>query len=125
VSDEMPRKMTVSFPISNEMLVSAPFDFAALWAPDTRTPEQREADNAKRRKAAREKRDKIRAEHATLLAQSTGLRFLILELHEPEFSGNEYDGDAHCDGCDLDGYEVEAPIFPCRTYTLAANREGP
>ncbi len=93
-----------------------------MFRPDNRTPEQREADRAVMLARFAETRQRIEAEHATVLAAAHPLVLPILELHGPVFGEAGYDNTAYCEGCDVDGYEAEQPGFPCRTYDLASGK---
>lgn len=123
MNDEV-KKLSMVIPISNEITLRAEpelaFALSRLWGPDTRTPEQKAADEKRWQEMDAERKRADQAElnaHGERMAAATGLRRAILELHAPQ----RYEsGRLHCDGCDMDGYEVEAPDFPCRTYTLAA-----
>jgi hypothetical protein len=96
--------------------------FARLFGPDTRTAEEKERDRlalAARQAQWRAEQVQIKAEHAARLLLADGAVRDLLELHTPVFWDGD-DGTGHCDGCDAEGYECEAPGFPCRTYDILA-----
>lgn len=45
------------------------------------------------------------------------LALKLLKLHKKDERGA-------CDGCDMDGYECDAPEWPCRTVRLLAEHFG-
>jgi hypothetical protein len=91
--------------------------------PDTRTPEQRKIDRADYERRRIEHHAAISTAHDALIAEATGLRRAVLELHGP---GREpYGWEPRCDGCESEGYESEQPTFPCSTYVLARDFRGP
>jgi hypothetical protein len=115
------RKIGSVLPVSQQVLADA-LDLNSIWQrlmqPDTRTPYQRERDQLAREADGRKARNAIRAAHAAALrAVDSPALVAVLELHAPVFGGLT-DTSPHCEGCDMEGYEVEWPAFPCRTYEL-------
>ncbi|HEX3782728.1 MAG TPA: hypothetical protein VHX38_23935 [Pseudonocardiaceae bacterium] len=81
------------------------------------SPEERAAAE----QASRAALDAITKAHAELLADTAdALAVAVLTLHAPQTHGNL----VTCAGCDYAGYEGEPPEWPCRTYRLAAERNG-
>lgn len=125
MSDEAEvEKIGVIVPVSEEMLRSAQSMnlVERIFGPDTRTDEQREADEERYEQERAEKWAEIAAEHARHVAATDGVARAVLELHAPvqDFHGVG----AHCDGCDASGYEWEPPGWPCRTYELVTDGSG-
>lgn len=91
-------------------IVPIPAEQLRGWQP---TDEERE-------RFARE-REARKAETAAWRAKMDTIRSpmarKILELHSPN-------GREECEGCDVDGYEVEQPQWPCRTVHLVAQHFG-
>jgi hypothetical protein len=85
--------------------------------PDTRTPEQRTADRAEYERSRVQHHAATSAAHDALIAEATGLRRAVLELHGPE--REPYGWEPRCHGCESAGWESEQPEFPCSTYVLA------
>jgi hypothetical protein len=83
--------------------------------PETWTPEQIAIDRAAFKAETEKIVAKIQADHAAVVAAAPELLRPVLELHAPT-----NDRWAKCDGCDMNGWEAEAPEFPCRTYELAS-----
>lgn len=106
--------------VSKELLQRSAF-LPAPWQPDTRTDEQKASDRAAREEVERERRATVSAAHIAALAGADAFRRAVLELHAPVFG--EYSSWPVCEGCDMNGYEAEAPEHPCRTYELAAGAE--
>lgn len=55
------------------------------------------------------------AGHTVLLDATDGALRAVVELHAPRWSYWW-----QCQGCDTDGYDAEAPPWPCRTVELIA-----
>jgi hypothetical protein len=139
VSSDDVVKMSVVVPVSSEVSMTASL-MGPIWdqllvdsyrrmlglppRDDGRTPEQREADRAQYAAETRAKRDGVMREHQRQLAavESAAMR-AVLELHAPTFYG-ESSQYPTCTGCDMAGYECEAPDFPCRTYELITGRDS-
>lgn len=109
--------------VSNEVLadaLQAHYMMANLWKPDTRTDEEKRAAHEAWMAEGAAAQAAITAEHSTVLARVHPVLIPILELHGPVFS-SEGDLHAHCEGCEVYGYEAEEPGFPCQTYILASS----
>jgi hypothetical protein len=83
--------------------------------PETRSPDQIKADRQAFLVETEMIVEKVKADHAAVVAAAPDLLRPILELHAP--TADRY---PRCDGCDMSGWEAEAPEFPCRTYELAS-----
>lgn len=112
--------------VSDEALIPRSWS-DSLWAgvlgPDNRTQAQKDASHEAWMQRRAESRTAIELAHASALAAADGAARAVLELHAPVFRG-DFGDDAHCDGCDVDGYEAEQPAFPCRTYELVRDFGG-
>lgn len=96
------RKFGVHLPITDEM----------LKARTTLTDEERA-------ELAREREERLAETRIWLDKMATirnPLAVKLLELHKADREG--------CDGCDMDGYECDAPEWPCRTVRLIAKHFG-
>lgn len=105
-----------------EYLISIPAELAEEYRDlrerlfCTPTPEDREQVRSRQAEREREQAEQLSA-HEQRLQHATGLRRAVLELHGP--SVEESYVYPVCHGCDADGYDVEPPEWPCRTYALA------
>jgi len=99
----------------------APEEYARWYA---LTPEQKAAEIAARRRVRDAERaaERYKAEfaHYKALADATGLRRAVLELHAPTFE--EFGSSPGCSCC----YDSEygADDWPCETYVLARDFPG-
>jgi hypothetical protein len=64
------------------------------------------------REQERARMEPVLREHDAAVAAASPLAAAVLDLHKPVGPW------PHCTGCDMEGYEVEWPEFPCSTYTL-------
>jgi hypothetical protein len=83
--------------------------------PETRSPDHIKADRQAFLVETEMIVEKRKAEHAAVVAAAPELLRPVLELHAP--TADRY---PRCDGCDMNGWEAEAPEFPCRTYELVS-----
>lgn len=108
------RQISSWVPVSAELLQ----EYRGLHEQLFRTPTDEEREQARLRQVEdRLDRAQQQAEHEARVQRATGLRRAVLELHAPVHEV-AYRG-LVCHGCDADGYEVEPPGWPCRTYELA------
>jgi hypothetical protein len=64
----------------------------------------------------------VQRAHEQLRQDATGLLGELLDLHAPHT--DQCYSTPVCEGCDAEGYDVESPRWPCRTYRLIAEGTG-
>jgi len=102
-------------PMSRELAI----DYGLIEpTPEERAEAERSRAAYERRKAEQEAR--TAALRAALAAVTDPIARAVLDLHA------EQDGVAWttCAGCDTDGYDAEAPPWPCRTVDAVAEALG-
>jgi hypothetical protein len=108
-------KMGAMIPVSNEMLRMFRMDHEPY------TPEQQAAMDAWHAECRRLEADYDERLRAALVAVTDPMLRAIIDHHGPAVDYGDYEV---CQGCDLDGYEVETPGWPCSTTVLIGERLG-
>lgn len=105
------QKIAAHIPMSFELIQDAPGSLTDIM---------RDILNGKRQPAPPPPEPDTPAGHLALLAATDGALRAVVELHAPQWHTWRW----CCEGCDMDGYDVEAPEWPCRTVELAAQELG-
>ena len=108
---------------SNSFAFTVSREQALMWGMDDFTPEELAAHNAKMSAFHAEQRA-LRALMLSAYADMRNMSSLgnaILDLHSCDLDA---EWGAECPGCDFDGYEGEAPSWPCRTVVAVAQHYG-
>lgn len=113
------QKAAYVLPVPREILIA---EGLVQPTPEEHVELEREAAISRLREA--ERKEVMRVARERLAAITDPVARVVLDLHGERFHGRDHHSWSTCDGDDVDGYEGEAPEWPCRTVETIARHYG-